>query len=203
MPIDPPTLVLASASPRRRALLAATGLAFEVLPADIPEPIAAGEDPREVVERLAEAKARAVAGQADEGHVVLGSDTVVVVDDDILGKPDDEDHAVALLRRLVGRAHRVLTGVAVIGGARSQVISVESRVFLRPAADDELRRYAATGEPLDKAGAYALQGEGRRFVERVEGSPTNVIGLPLDETCALLREHGFDPVVPDELPTSW
>ncbi len=203
MSIASPILVLASASPRRRALLAATGLQFEVQPADIPEPIGEGEDPRDVVERLAEAKARAIAEPADERRVVLGSDTIVVIDDDILGKPDDEEHAVTLLRRLVGRAHRVLTGVAVIAGTRSQVISVESRVFLRAAADDELRRYAATGEPLDKAGAYALQGEGRRFVERVEGSPTNVIGLPLDETCALLRDHGFDPVVPAELPTAW
>ncbi len=196
-----PKLILASASPRRRALLEPTGLSFEVRPADIPEPVHPGEDPRSVVERLALAKASAVAAQASQGSVVLGSDTIVVVDDDVLGKPRDAEHAVSLLRRLVGRGHRVLTGVAfvVAHSDREHVLSVESRVFMRSAEDAELRSYVATGEPMDKAGAYAVQGKGRRFIERVEGSVTNVIGLPLEETCAWLGELGFDPQIPEDL----
>ena len=199
---DPRPLVLASASPRRRALLAPLGLAFDVQPANHPEQVHPGEDPRDLVERLATEKARVVAAQHPPEAVVLGSDTSVVIDGDILGKPDDQAHAVALLRRLVGRTHRVLTGVALVsgGGEEERVLSVESLVTMRPADDGEIRRYVATGEPLDKAGAYALQGGGRRFVERVEGSESNVIGLPLDETCALLREFGFAPTLPDELP---
>lgn len=196
-------MILASASPRRQALLETTGLRFEIRPSDIPEPIEPGEDPRSAVERLAEAKARAIAPSAPEGAVILGSDTVVVLGNAILGKPRDEDHAVSLLRRLVGQAHSVLTGVALVANDRAHVLSVESRVFLRAADESELRRYAATGEPLDKAGGYALQGAGRRFVERVEGSASNVIGLPLDETCAMLRELGFDPILPDDLPSAW
>ncbi len=199
MPAEPsPFLILASASPRRRALLAPTGLAFEVRPADIAETFEPGEAPHSVVERLAEAKARAVAEAAPHA-VVLGSDTIVVLDNDILGKPRDAEHAVSMLRRLVGRVHRVLTGVALVSLSTEQVhvLSVESRVTMRAAEEDELRRYVATGEPLDKAGAYAFQGEGRKFVEHVEGSTTNVIGLPLDETCALLRQLGFDPHLPD------
>jgi septum formation protein len=128
--------------------------------------------------------------------VVLGSDTVVVLDGDILGKPHDAAHALALLRRLAGRTHRVLTGVAVVAGARQRRLHVESRVTMRAASDDALRAYVATGEPLDKAGAYAVQGEGRRLVERVEGSETNVIGLPLEETLALLAELGVCPGPP-------
>ena len=196
---QPPPLILASASPRRRALLAPTGLSFEVQPAGIPEHVLPGEDPRSMVERLAEAKARAVAELSEPQVVVLGSDTAVVLDGDILGKPRDPEHALALLRRLTGRIHQVLTGVALVTerGARAHVLSVESRVRMRPASEEELRAYVATGEGLDKAGAYALQGGGRRFVESVEGSESNVIGLPLDETCALLRELGFSPRLPE------
>lgn len=201
---QPPPLILASASPRRRALLAPTGLSFEVRPAGIPEHPLPGEDPRSMVERLAEAKARAIAELSEPQVVVLGSDTAVVLDGDILGKPRDAEHALTLLRRLTGRIHRVLTGVALVTerGAQAHVLSVESRVTMRPATEDELRTYVATGECLDKAGAYALQGVGRRFVESVEGSESNVIGLPLDETCALLRELGFSPQLPESLPES-
>ena len=126
-------------------------------------------------------------------RLVLGSDTVVVLAGEILGKPRDAAHAVELLARLVGRTHTVWTGVAVAatGAGAPRVCSVASFVTLRPAADEELRAYVATGEPLDKAGAYALQGEGRRFVARVEGSESNVIGLPIDEALALLTEAGL------------
>jgi septum formation protein len=195
VPAEAPPLVLASASPRRRALLAGAGVRFEVIPADVEEVPREGEPPRALVERLASEKALAVSVRlpARPRRFVLGSDTVVVIDDDVLGKPRDEAHAVHLLRRLVGRTHTVWTGVAVVttGEAEPRVTSVASRVTLRPANEAELRRYVAGGEPLDKAGAYALQGEGRRFVSRVEGSESNVIGLPVAETLALLAAAGL------------
>jgi septum formation protein len=188
-------LILASASPRRRELLAGAGLAFEVVPANVDETMRPGETPEEHVERLAREKAGAVAGRLAPApmRLVLGSDTVVVLDGEVLGKPRDAAHAEALLARLAGRTHRVLTGVAVAasGGPALRSRVVESRVRMRTASTAEIRAYVATGEPLDKAGAYALQGEGRRFVASVEGSETNVIGLPLEETLALLRAAGL------------
>jgi septum formation protein len=174
------------------------GVAFEPIPADVAEDARRGEPPRALVERLATEKARAVALRigAAPRRVVLGSDTVVVLEDAVLGKPRDTEEALAMLRRLVGRAHVVWTGIAVVESdtGRTRVRSVSSRVVMRPADEAELVRYVATGEPLDKAGSYGLQGEGRRFVTRVEGSESNVIGLPLEETLALLREAGV--VVP-------
>ena len=192
-----PPLVLASRSPRRHALLTSAGLAFESLPADLPEEARPGETPRALVERLAAEKAAAVAQRLGPGprRVVLGSDTVVVLGDEILGKPRHAEEAVAMLARLAGRTHVVWTGVAVVESDTGATLrlAVASRVTLRAAPEAELRAYVATGEPLDKAGAYAFQGEGRRFVERVEGSETNVIGLPLEETLALLRRAGVEP----------
>jgi septum formation protein len=192
----PRPLILASASPRRRELLAGAGVAFEVEPADVPEERRADETPAAFATRLAREKAAAVAGRNDRAlpRLVLGADTIVVLGDEVLGKPDDALHAVALLERLVGREHRVLTAVAVVesGSGKCFQALVESRVTLRRASTQELRRYVAGGEPLDKAGAYALQGEGRRFVTRVEGSESNVIGLPLEETLALLRAAGWN-----------
>jgi septum formation protein len=168
-------------------------VAFEVRPADVPEERAAGEPPGAFALRLARAKALAVAAgmEGSPSRPVLGADTIVVVDEDVLGKPRDPDHAEELLGRLVGREHRVLTAVAVVAAGRVFDVLVESTVRMRPATRKEVQEYVATGEPLDKAGAYALQGEGRRFVEQVTGSETNVIGLPLEETLALLREAGF------------
>jgi septum formation protein len=187
-------LVLASASPRRRELLARAGVAFEALPAEIDESPRAGESPEALVERLAREKALAVARRVGPAprRFVLGSDTVVVLGREILGKPRDAAHAEALLASLAGRTHRVLTGVAIAAsdGAELESFVVSSFVTMRDATADEIRRYVATGEPLDKAGAYALQGEGRRFVETVMGSETNVIGLPMDETLARLRALG-------------
>jgi septum formation protein len=191
----PPELVLASASPRRRALLADAGVAFTVMPAHIDESARAAETPRALVVRLALEKARAVAAKlsAAPRRLVLGSDTIVVLGEDVLGKPRDPAHARELLGRILGRRHTVLTGVALVDAANGAERSacVASDVVMRSANDDEVRAYVAGGEPLDKAGAYALQGEGRKFVERVIGSETNVIGLPLDETLALLRDAGF------------
>ncbi len=190
-----PELILASASPRRRMLLAEAGVAFTVMPADLDERAQPGESPRALVGRLATEKAGAVARRlgAEPRRLVLGSDTIVVIDEDVLGKPRDGDHAVELLGRILGRRHTVLTGVALVDAATGAVRStcVASDVVMRTASDAEIRAYVAGGEPLDKAGAYALQGEGRKFVERVIGSETNVIGLPMDETLALLRDAGF------------
>ena len=189
-------LVLASGSPRRRELLRGAGVAFEILPADIEERARSGEAPHALAERLALEKAQVVAQRLGPRppRGVLGADTIVVVDADVLGKPVDPEDAVRLLARLVGRAHRVLTAVALVesAGLRARSLVIESRVVMRAAGEDEIRRYVATGESLDKAGAYAAQGEGRRFIERIEGSVSNVIGLPLEETLALLREVGLD-----------
>jgi septum formation protein len=188
-------LVLASASPRRRELLTRAGVPFEAVPAEIDEARRAGEAPRALVLRLAREKAEAVARRlpASPARLVLGADTIVVLGDDVLGKPADEADAVKLLARLVGREHVVLTGVAVVasgGAAGARAACVESVVCMRAADEAEIRAYVATGEPLDKAGAYAAQGEGRRFVTAIRGSETNVIGLPVEETLALLVEAG-------------
>jgi len=184
------SLILASASPRRRQLLARAGIAFEVIPADIPEHGRSGEKPGEFAVRIAAEKALAVAGRVGPAprRQVLGADTIVVVDDAILGKPRDAEHAVQLLERLVGRSHQVITAVALAASDTLEVrtTAVTTRVTMRSAAAEELRAYVATGEPLDKAGAYAIQGGGRNLIEEVDGSESNVVGLPLEETLALL-----------------
>jgi septum formation protein len=190
------SLILASASPRRRDLLSRLEVPFETVPAEIAETARPGEAPRALAERLAREKAEAVVAQLGRTprRVVLGSDTIVVIGEEVLGKPRDPEHALALLRKLSGRTHLVMTGIAVVvsdtGRTRSRV--VESRVTLRKADEAELRDYVATGESLDKAGAYALQGAGRRFIAGVEGSETNVIGLPMEETLAMLQEAGVE-----------
>lgn len=185
-------LVLASGSPRRRELLTRAGVAFEVIPAGIDERLRSGETPEALVVRLAHEKALAVARRLGPGprRLVLGADTLVVLDGEILGKPRDAVEAEGMLARLAGRTHRVLTGVALArsDGPERRACRVASEVRMRPVGAEEIRRYVATGEPLDKAGAYALQGRGRAFVEKVEGSTSNVIGLPVDETLELLRE---------------
>jgi septum formation protein len=190
----PLPLVLASASPRRRELLARAGVAFEAAPADIDERMRPGEDARAAALRLAAAKALEIARRLGPAprRFVLGADTLVVLDGEALGKPRDAEHAVELLRRLSGRRHQVVTAVALAASDALSVRSraVESDVVMRPAGEDEIRAYVAGGEPLDKAGAYAAQGEGRRFIARIDGSESNVIGLPLDETLALLRAAG-------------
>ncbi|HYB13682.1 MAG TPA: Maf family protein [Myxococcota bacterium] len=190
-------VVLASASPRRRELLARAGLRFEVVPSNVLEQRLPGEGPREFALRLAREKALEVARRfpASPRRLVLGADTIVVLEDAVLGKPRDREEAVGMLSRLVGRAHRVLTAIAVVETDRLEprASCVESTVVMRAASEAELRAYVATGEPLDKAGAYAAQGQGRRFVERIEGSETNVIGLPVEEALALLRAFAVEP----------
>ncbi len=183
------TLILASSSPRRKALLEQLGIRCEVRPVDIDESMREGETPRGYVERLALEKARAA--RTDDGAVVLGADTAVVVDDDILGKPRDFAHAREMLKRLADREHEVLTAVAVVAGAHEEVVTTTSRVVFGPLADETIEAYWATGEPADKAGAYAVQGIAGAFVRELHGSVTGVIGLPLYETVELLHRFGI------------
>ena len=191
-PLEKGRLVLASASPRRSALLDEMGLEFEIHPADIDETPFPDEVPRGLVRRLARSKAQAVTDsrRIGERRFILGSDTLVVLDDEPIGKPADSEDAIRMLERLTGRIHTVMTGIAVLDVQTSVILDqvVESQVHMRDASRDEISRYVALGESLDKAGAYALQGEGRRFVTQVEGSESNVIGLPLEETRALLEK---------------
>jgi septum formation protein len=190
-------LILASASPRRRDLLAACHIPFEIIPSLIDEHPLPGESPPAYVRRLALAKAESVAQGRPEA-VVLGADTTVTIDGLILAKPESHDEARQMLHRLCGREHEILTGVAVVAGEtagcvgdRSAQTMVASRVLMRQFTPATVEWYIATGEPMDKAGAYAVQGLGGALVERVEGSYTNVVGLPLGETLALLRRFGI------------
>lgn len=179
------TLVLASRSPRRAELLAAAGISFEVLAADVDESVQPGEAPAAYVERLALEKARAVLALRP-GATVLGADTTVVADGLILGKPADELEAAGMLRRLRGRGHDVYTGVAVVSadGVRSAV--EHTRVWFAPMTDEDISWYVASGEPVDRAGAYAIQGLASRFIPRIEGSYTNVVGLPVALVSSIL-----------------
>ena len=190
-----PHLILASGSPRRRDLLDGLGVRFTVRPVDVDETPLAGEAPRAYVERLALAKA---AERVEPGELVLGADTTVVLDGEILGKPADEAEARSMLARLAGREHTVLTGVSLVqadgaSGAPAQATVVEaSKVRIAPLTEEEIAWYAATGETLDKAGSYAVQGIGAMFVEAVDGDYSNVVGLPLPATYRLFRDMGHD-----------
>jgi septum formation protein len=179
-------LVLASASPRRADLLRAAGYQFIVRPTGVDESILPGETPHAHVCRLADAKAAAAAATDDE--VVLGADTVVVVDGVILGKPADDAEAAAMLRRISGRSHEVLTGVTLRLGPRTRSAVARTVVHFTHLAEEDLAWYVASGEPRDKAGAYGVQGLASRFVERIEGSYANVVGLPVALVARLLRE---------------
>lgn len=183
-----PRLVLASASPRRRALLAQIGIEHRAMPADVDERPFDDEPPAQYVRRLALAKARAI-GPEPDGLPVLGADTAVTVDGAILGKPVDRADGLAMLARLSGRCHEVYSGVAVVGADADSVVSV-SRVTFRPIEPEEQYDYWDTGEPADKAGAYAIQGRGAVFVAGLEGSYSGVMGLPLFETAQLLAAAG-------------
>jgi len=194
-------IVLASASPRRQELLRKAGIPFTVQPADINETPRGGEAPRDYAERLAREKAMAVA-QSRPRDYVLGADTIVVVDDAILGKPRDGNDAARMLRLLSGRTHAVITGVCVVAPVSGSQLPVGSESQQRKTAsettlvtvcelsDDEIRDYVATGEPMDKAGAYAIQGIASRWIPRIEGDYSNVVGLPVALVYAMLRGLG-------------
>ena len=185
-------LVLASASPRRRELLTQAGFTFEVHPAHIPEDPLPGENPIAYVTRLAREKAENVFAQLSTGPetaaslVVLGADTTVTLDDHILGKPEDAADAARMLRLLSGRTHRVITGVAIVTAGRTEVAAEVTGVRFLNLADEEIAAYIATGEPMDKAGAYGIQGLAARWIPRIEGCYFNVVGLPLALVSTLL-----------------
>jgi septum formation protein len=183
-------LVLASASPRRRELLAQLGLRFEVAAADLDETPHQGEGAEAYVMRLAREKAREVAARHPAAWV-LAADTTVVLGEELLGKPRDAAEAREMLGRLSGRTHEVHTGMALLGPGGEQARVVRTRVTFRTLSAGEIAWYAGTGEPLDKAGSYAIQGKGGFLVDSVEGSPTNVIGLPLGEALELLARAGL------------
>ena len=185
-----PRLVLASASPRRARILRELGVSFRVEVSNEDESLRPGEDGAAAVERLARAKGLAVA--RTETLPVLAADTEVLCDGHILGKPADERDAVAMLRRLAGRAHEVVTGVCVVAGGVARSGVERSVVRFAPMNEEELRWYAATGEPLDKAGGYHVDGKGALFVETVSGSPSNVAGLPVRLLLRLVREAGLE-----------
>ena len=190
-------LVLASASPRRQELLRNAGIPFTVQPADVDETPLADEAPRDCAERLARAKAITVSRLRPQ-DTVLGADTIVVVDEAILGKPRDAEDAMRMLRLLSGREHRVITGVCVVEPVVSSQGAVASEAVPRTASEttlvtmdklseDEIRDYVATGEPMDKAGAYAIQGMASRWIPRIEGDYSNVVGLPVALVYRILR----------------
>ena len=186
-----PKLILASASPRRAEILRTVGWPFEALPADTDESRRAGENALTYVERVARAKAEAVASRAP-GATVLGADTVVVIENEILGKPRDDDDARRMLRLLQDRWHQVLTGVAIINGetGASQIAHEVTEVRFAAMNEDEISWYVATGEPMDKAGAYAIQGQGARFVKEIRGDYFNIVGLPVRLLYELLVADG-------------
>jgi nucleoside triphosphate pyrophosphatase len=191
-------IVLASASPRRQELLRNAGILFAVQAADINESPLAGEAARDCAERLAREKALAVSRTRPQDYV-LGADTIVVVGDQILGKPRDVEDAARMLRLLSGRTHAVITGVCVVGPVSSFPFPVSSNpetasettlVTFCELSDAEIRDYVATGEPMDKAGAYAIQGIASRWIPRIEGDYSNVVGLPVALVYRMLREGG-------------
>ncbi|WP_310551422.1 Maf family protein [Paenibacillus glufosinatiresistens] len=187
-------LLLASGSPRRRELLALLNLPFEVIPSDADETTPEGWSPEEIVTALAVRKAEAVAaGSAGREAVVIGSDTIVVLDGKVLGKPADETEAAAMLSRLSGRTHEVFTGVACIGLPEGKIRTgfTRARVSMRNIDGREIAAYVATGEPMDKAGAYAVQGLAAVFIERIEGDYHGIVGLPIYLLHGLLQEFGI------------
>lgn len=192
-------IYLASVSPRRRELLRQIGVDCRLLQVEVDEAPVAGEAPAEYVIRLALAKARAgrKAAQRLAPMPVLAADTAVTIDNDILGKPRDRRHALSMTRRLSGRSHKVLTGVALIDAEPATRLSV-SNVTFRRVSDDEILSYWNTGEPADKAGGYAVQGLAAVFITRIEGSYSGVMGLPLFETAELLKQAGIKLAIDSE-----
>lgn len=194
-PNQPTSLILASGSPRRRELLASLGISFDVLPSDVEEPpFPPGEDPGAFAERLALDKALSV---RKPGQIVIGADTLVYLDGESLAKPRDEAEAAEMLRRLRNRKHLVITGLSVVNEDR-QTCHVTTRVRMRDYSDDEIDAYVASGDPLDKAGAYAIQNASFHPVASIDGCYQNVVGLPLCALVEMLRRAGVKlPPIPE------
>jgi septum formation protein len=191
MPTSQNKLILASRSPRRSELLRSLGLEFEVSPSHVEETTDSARSPEQNATNIARDKARWVA-QANPGNYVLGADTMVVLGQEIIGQPTDEEDAFRILSKLMGKQHRVITGVVLIT-PKSEVYetTVISTVSIKTVSEDKIRSYIATGEPLDKAGAYAIQGEGSFLVESWQGSYSNIVGLPLEALTHLFQQVGF------------
>jgi septum formation protein len=186
--MQPPRLILASGSPRRRQLLEQLGLAFEIRASEVDERLLAGEGPAKASERLARTKAEQ---RTDAGSLALGCDTLVAHGDAVFGKPDSTQQAAAMLERLSGTEHTVYTGIALATPDRTESAVEATRVWFRRLSPGECAEYAATGEPLDKAGAYGIQGYGAAIVDRIEGDYFNVMGLPVRRLLQLLHVFGW------------
>lgn len=187
-------LILASGSPRRRQLLEQIGLTFVVRSSDVDESVSPGLTPAQVVESLSARKGEAVAAEAAPGDLVLSADTVVALDGAILGKPRDRAEAEAMLTALSGRTHQVYTGVTLLQDGRRLTEHEATAVTFRPLSPEEIAAYVSTGEPMDKAGAYGIQGLGALLVERLEGDYFNVMGLPLCRLGEMLAQFGVRPL---------
>lgn len=186
-------IILASNSPRRRELLERIGIReFHIVSPDVDESVEAGLSPADMVERLSRRKARAVAGRVPAGSLVIAADTVVALDGAVLGKPRSEEDAFAMLSALSGREHHVYTGVTVVRGDRALTEHEETAVAFRDVGPEEIRAYVATGEPMDKAGAYGIQGRGALLVSGIRGDYCNVMGLPVFRLGRMLGEFGVD-----------
>jgi septum formation protein len=181
-------LILASSSPRRAELLTAAGIPFEVVKVGVDESVQRLEPPGDHVRRLARQKAEA-ALTLHPDRLVLGADTIVLVGGEMMGKPIDREDAIRMLRSLSGREHEVMTGVALISKRKAVVEVARTRVWMNPLSDAEVAEYVASGEPLDKAGAYGIQGLGARFIDRIQGSYSNVVGLPVALVYRLLKGY--------------
>jgi septum formation protein len=192
---NPATIILASNSPRRKELLRQIGVDFSIDPADVDERVLPGESPEEYAVRVARDKAHLTAARAGAG-IVIAADTIVVIDDEILSKPADARDAERMLNRLSGNMHRVITGLAVMDASTGKALTRMSitRVWFRSLAQQEIIAYVATGEPLDKAGAYGIQERGALLVDRIDGCYFNVVGLPLSLLCELLRAFGVQVI---------
>ena len=186
-----PQVILASASPRRRELLDQIGVRYEVFAVDIDESLRAGESPEDFVVRLALEKAEAGFDRHPSGLPVLGSDTIVLLNKDILCKPADEQQGLQMLSALSGQMHEVLTAVAMVQKDHREYLLSTSKVYFRAMSGEEIQAYWNTGEPADKAGAYGIQGLAAQFIERLDGSYSGVMGLPLFETAELLKKFGI------------
>ena len=191
------TIVLASASPRRQELLINAGIEFVVRPANIPEVRLPDESPKGFAERMAQEKARTIRNNVEAAHprnrnslAVLGADTVVVIGNEVLGKPTNSGDAARMLRLLSGREHSVITGVCLSGETFEDVRSETTIVYFGELSEWDIKSYIKTGEPMDKAGSYAIQGMASRWISKIEGDYNNVVGLPVDLVLQMLREHG-------------